>query len=338
MSFCYEAINGSCIKSSWTNIVRIPMYCVMILLILTTLTGNLMVIISISHFKQLHTPTNMLINSMATVDFLLGCLVMPYSMVRSVEKCWYFGEVFCKLHTSTDIMLSSASIFHLSFISIDRYYAVCDPLRYKVKISVWVVLVMIAISWVVPAIFAFGMIFLELNLKGAEELYYKHIHCKGGCFVFFSRIAGILAFMTSFYIPGSIMLCIYGKIYFIAKGQARSIKKSNKKPQIGFEEKQQFSGIKEKKAAKTLGIVMGVFFICWCPFFLCTVIDPFVDYTIPPFLNDVLIWFGYLHSTLNPMVYAFFYPWFQRALKMIFLGKVFKKDSSRCQLFLGLNT
>ncbi|XP_035976689.1 trace amine-associated receptor 1 [Halichoerus grypus] len=334
MSFCHNIINISCVKNSRSNDVRASLYSLMVLIILTTLIGNLIVIISISHFKQLHTPTNWLIHSMATVDFLLGCLVMPYSMVRSVEHGWYFGEVFCKIHTSIDIMLSSASIFHLSFISIDRYYAVCDPLRYKARISVLVIFVMIFISWSVPALFAFGMIFLELNFKGAEEMYYKYIHCLGGCSVFFSKTSGVLAFMTSFYIPASIMLCVYSRIYFIAQGQARSIHNANQKFQIGLEEKNRMSQSKERKAAKTLGIVMGVFLICWCPFFVCMVMDPFLDYSIPSTLNDALIWFGYLNSTFNPLVYAFFYPWFRKALKMILLGKIFQKDSCSYKLFL----
>ncbi|ETE68192.1 Trace amine-associated receptor 1, partial [Ophiophagus hannah] len=129
MQLCCESINGSCIKNSWSMSIRFSMYIFMLCVILATVAGNLAVIISVSHFKQLHTPTNFLILSMAMVDFLLGFCVMPYSMIRSVENCWYFGEFFCKIHTSVDIMLSTASIFHLSFISIDRYYAVCDPLR-----------------------------------------------------------------------------------------------------------------------------------------------------------------------------------------------------------------
>ncbi|XP_052606583.1 trace amine-associated receptor 1 [Peromyscus californicus insignis] len=331
MHLCHD-INISQMNSNWSRDVRASLYSLMSLIILATLVGNVIVIISVSHFKQLHTPTNWLLHSMATVDFLLGCLVMPYSMVRTVEHCWYFGEIFCKVHTSTDIMLSSASIFHLSFISIDRYYAVCNPLRYKAKINTLTVFVMIAISWSVPAVFAFGMIFLELNLKGVEELYHKQVDCLGGCSAFFSKVPGVLAFMTSFYIPGSVMLFVYYRIYFIAKGQARSINGTNL--QIGLEEKHRTPQNKETKAAKTLGIMMGVFLICWCPFFFCMVLDPFLGYPIPPTLNDALNWLGYLNSAFNPMVYAFFYPWFRRALKMIIFGKIFQKDSSRSKLFL----
>lgn len=334
MQLCCESTNGSCIKSSWSMSVRLSMYIFMLCVILATVAGNLTVIISIAHFKQLHTPTNFLLLSMATVDFLLGFFVMPYSMVRSVETCWYFGDFFCKIHTSMDIMLSTASIFHLSFISVDRYYAVCDPLRYKSKINTCVILIMISISWTFPAMFGFGMVFLELNMVGAEETFYKLIYCVGGCFVFFNETSGVVASMISFYIPGFVMLCIYGKIYIVAQRQARSINEAVTHMQIRFEVTHHLSRSRERKAAKTLGTIVGVFLLCWFPFFFCTATDPFMNYTIPPILIDAMVWFGYLNSTFNPIVYAYFYLWFRRALKMIVLGKVFQQDSSRTQLFL----
>ncbi|XP_052556257.1 trace amine-associated receptor 1 [Tympanuchus pallidicinctus] len=331
MQLCCESVNGSCVKSNWSNSVRISMYIFMICIILTTVIGNLMVIISISHFKQLHTPTNFLIISLATADFLLGFLIMPCSMVRSVEHCWYFGDFFCKIHTSTDIMLSTTSIFHLSFISIDRYYAVCDPLRYKSKINAFVILVMILVSWTVPAAFAFGMIFLELNLLGAKEIY-NHIHCAGECLVFFSETSGVITSIVSFYIPGLVMLFIYRKIYSIAKRQARSIDAVSKRKKR-YETKH-ISFCRERKAAKTLCIIVGVFLICWSPFFFFTATDPFMNYAAPPILIDALVWFGYLNSAFNPIVYAFFYLWFRRALKTILFGNIFQQDLSRTQLFL----
>uniref|UniRef100_A0A6J0U6V0 Trace amine-associated receptor 1 n=1 Tax=Pogona vitticeps TaxID=103695 RepID=A0A6J0U6V0_9SAUR len=332
MQLCYESINSSCIKNSWSISMHITMYTFMLCVILATVAGNLTVIISIAHFKQLHTPTNFLILSMATVDFLLGFFVMPYSMIRSVENCWYFGEFFCKFHTSVDIMLSTASIFHLSFISIDRYYSVCDPLRYKAKINTCVVLIMIVVSWIFSAMFGFGLIFLQLNMIGAKETFYKLIYCAGGCFVFFNETSGVVASVVSFYIPGFVMLCVYGKIYIVARRQAIAIKAVANQVQVRFEMEHQISRSRERKAAKTLGTVVGVFLICWFPFFFCTATDPFMNYTTPPILIDALVWFGYLNSTLNPILYAYFYLWFRKALKMILLGKVFQHDSSRTQL------
>ncbi|KAM9495249.1 trace amine-associated receptor 13c-like [Clarias gariepinus] len=110
-------------------------YSIVVFAIVITIIGNAVVIISIAHFKQLHTPTNILVMSLALVDLLLGLTVMPFSMVRSVDGCWYFGEEFCYWHFIFDSLFTGASIFHLISIATDRYQAVCYPLQYPTRIT-----------------------------------------------------------------------------------------------------------------------------------------------------------------------------------------------------------
>ncbi|XP_058880761.1 trace amine-associated receptor 1-like [Acipenser ruthenus] len=258
--------------------VRTAMYFVLVLTVLITIGGNLVVIISISHFKQLHTPNNLLVLSLATADLLLGICVLPFSMIRTVENCWYMGPVFY------------------------RYYAVCDPLRYASKISFRVAWLFIALGWVLPAIYSFGLIYTKSNDKGLEDLV-------------------------------AILSCIYARIFTVAKKQARMIQSMESRTHSKEDKKSRAKRSREQKAAKTLGIVMGVFLVCWVPYFTDTMIDVYINFTTPSVVFDGLIWLGYINSTFNPLIYAFFYPWFRKALKLIVTFQIFCTNSSTMQLY-----
>lgn len=323
---CYDFVNGSCPKFVFPLLLRVPLYVFFGSVVILTVFGNFFVILAIIHFKQLHMPTNYLVLSLAVTDLLLGSFVMPPSMVRSVETCWYLGKLFCKIHSSVDITLCTASILNLCFISIDRYYAVCQPLLYQTIITPSITVIMISICWTVSFAVGFGIIFLQLNILGIEDFYHEKIECEGGCVLFQTVASSTASSLLSFYLPGIIMLSIYVRIFRVAQKQAKSIQGSKHKMQATISKE-------ERKATKTLAVIMGVFLSSWTPFFMCNVIDPFIGYLIPPILFDMLVWIGYLNSTCNPIVYAFFYKWFRKALRMIMSGKIFQPGSSRVNLF-----
>ncbi|XP_071382498.1 trace amine-associated receptor 1-like [Centroberyx affinis] len=318
---CFESRNTSCLRTIYPLSVRVSLYLFLGVMVVLTVCGNVLVVMSVAQFKQLHTPTNYLILSLAVSDLLLGLLVMVPSMIRCVETCWYFGDVFCKVYNSADVLLSTASILNLSFISIDRYYAVCQPLLYRSKITVNAVLIMILVSWSVSAVVGFGMIFLKLNILGIEEFYYTHVACEGGCVLFQSGVSSTVSSVLSFYIPGVVMLGIYLKIFLVAQRQVRSIHNTKT------------SDPSQTKATKTLAIIMGAFLSFWTPFFVCNIIDPFISYSTPSALFETLLWVGYLNSTVNPLVYAFFYSWFRKAFRVIISRKIFNSDISDIKLF-----
>lgn len=73
----------------------------------------------------------------------------------------------------------------------------------------------------------------------------------------------------------------------------------------------------ETKAAKTLAIIVGLFILCWLPFFTMYVVRAFCDNCIQPLLFSILFWLGYCNSAVNPMIYALFSKDFRFAFKQI---------------------
>ncbi|KAM9339688.1 trace amine-associated receptor 1-like [Symphorus nematophorus] len=244
--------------------------------------GNLLVITSIIYFKQLHTPTNYLILSLAVADLLVGVLLLPFGMMPvRFNTCWVIGSV--------DLYLCSCSVWHLCFISVDRYYAVCQPLRYRTKINIRVGVVMILLSWTISA--------LGQTLSD------------GFCF----------------YLPAIIMSIIYLKILMVAQRQAHSIQNTTC-------QRTKSESKMARKATKTLAIVMGVFLICWSPFFLSYTSELTINYKMSLAVGFALRWLGWSNSLLNPFIYAFFYSWFRSAFRMIISGKIFQGDFTNSKL------
>uniref|UniRef100_A0A8C1TLT6 Trace amine-associated receptor 2-like n=1 Tax=Cyprinus carpio TaxID=7962 RepID=A0A8C1TLT6_CYPCA len=318
MFLCYPLRPDSCLKLHRLTVVKGAMYVLMVLMILTTVFGNLLIIISISYFKQLQSPTHLIVRSLAASDCLLGSLVMPYSMVRSVEGCWYLGDFVCEVHSSLDMSFCISSILHLSLISVDRYMAICDPLRYRMRVTNNTVTAFIIFIWLFSVVYSFSVVFSGITADGLEMLILQ-TYCVGSCVVFFNKQWGIVCPILTFFLPGMIMSSLYLKILYVAQKHAKVMSE-----RVTGGMKSQSSAHRERKAAKTLSkaaktlaIVMGVFYLCWLPFFTATAIDPFLNFVTPVDVFDALVWFGYFNSTCNPLIYGFFYPRFQKAFKIL---------------------
>lgn len=325
--YCYPLGNGSCLKSSYNEATQVVLYVMFWTSMVVTVLGNLIVIISIVHFKQLHTPTNLLVMSLALADLLLGCTVMPFSIVRSVSGCWYYGDAFCLLHSSFDMFLTSASIFHLIFIAIDRYQALCNPLLYYKTITIPVAWVMIATSWGIAAAYSFSLLYSRANVHGLDD-FLKSIYCLGSCNLLFNALWGALDTLIAFFLPCSVMVGLYAKIFSVARGHIKKIEDVNRGLNLSGEHVNRLSHSSERKAAKTLGIVVGAFIFCWMPFFVNSIVDPYTNFSTPAILFEIFTWLGYFNSTLNPIIYGLFYPWFRKSLYLIITLKIFKTHSS----------
>ncbi|XP_061734850.1 5-hydroxytryptamine receptor 1F [Nerophis ophidion] len=78
------------------------------------------------------------------------------------------------------------------------------------------------------------------------------------------------------------------------------------------------SGSRERKAASTLGLIIGAFVICWLPFFVKEVIvNTCGSCSTSVETADFLTWLGYLNSLINPLIYTIFNEDFKKAFQRL---------------------
>nr|XP_055063175.1 trace amine-associated receptor 13c-like [Misgurnus anguillicaudatus] len=309
--YCFPAINSSCIKTKRSTHEYNIMYVFFSLLSVWTVFLNLLVIISISHFKKLHTPTNMLILSLAVADLLVGLIVMPLEAIKLIETCWYFGDTFCRLFIIMTGLLCSASLSNLVFIAVDRYVAVCHPLLYPQKITMTRTIIIICVSWLYSSVY---------NIAIGMSISHRKYTCYGECVIIITFAWTTADMFLSLLFPCTFIITLYLRIFYVAHQQVKvinSLMRSGKHLTEGSVRRKS-----ESKAALTLGIIVTVYLFSWIPYYSLT-LTPNTSMTSAT--AYILLWMLYINSGLNPLIYAIFYPWFRTSVKHILnLSKIFK--------------
>lgn len=106
---------------SYGRVEKVLIGAVLTMLTLSTICGNLLVVISVCFVKKLRQPSNYLIVSLAVADLSVALAVMPFvSITDLIGGQWVFGQFFCNVFIAMDVMCCTASIMTLCVISIDR--------------------------------------------------------------------------------------------------------------------------------------------------------------------------------------------------------------------------
>ncbi|XP_035726697.1 tyramine receptor 1-like [Vespa mandarinia] len=360
-------------------------------IVLATVLGNSLVILSVFTYRPLRIVQNFFIVSLAVADLALAILVMPFNLAYLLLGKWIFGIHFCKLWLTCDVLCCTASILNLCAIALDRYWAITDPINYAQKRTLKRVLGTIAGVWLLSGAIS------SPPLAGWND-WPEELEDDTPCQLTRRQGYVIYSALGSFFIPLFLMSLVYLEIFLATRRRLRerarqsrlgavqstrhretddaesvssetnhnerSTPRTHAKPSliddeptevtIGgggggatgsvtgnsrriasasgagqtppttatvyqfIEERQRISLSKERRAARTLGVIMGVFVVCWLPFFLMYVIVPFCPACCPSIrLVYIITWLGYLNSALNPLIYTIFNLDYRRAFRRL---------------------
>ncbi|NXO18966.1 OPRD protein, partial [Oriolus oriolus] len=266
-------------------------------------------------YTKMKTATNIYIFNLALAD-ALATSTLPFQSAKYLMETWPFGELLCKVVLSIDYYNMFTSIFTLTMMSVDRYIAVCHPVKALdfrtpakakiINVCIWVLSSLIGVPIMVMAVtkskgkwlwghiplLSHGMVLCTLQFPDPP--------------VYWDTVTKICVFIFAFLVPILVITICYGLMIL----RLKSVRL--------------LSGSKEKdrnlrRITRMVLVVVAAFIICWTPIHIFVIVWTLVDIDRKnPYVVASLhfcIALGYTNSSLNPVLYAFLDENFKRCFR-----------------------
>ncbi|TNN59283.1 Cholecystokinin receptor [Liparis tanakae] len=327
--------------------LRILLYSLIFVL---SVFGNLLIIVVLTVNKRMRTVTNTFLLSLAVSDLMMAIFCMPFTLIPNILKDFIFGAAMCKIVSYLMGISVSISTFSLVAIAIERYSAICNPLKsrvwqtrshaYRVIAATWVLAIVIMTPY--PIISHLETFRRPDNNATAHRC--RHMWPLATA----EQAWYILLLLVLFAIPGLVMIVAYGLIsrelyrgiqfemghkkdstdgdgcYVTAVQRPPSMEMSGRplkaeRPRSNTSE----AGLQAKRRViRMLGVIVLLFFLCWMPLYGANTWRAFDAPAAVNALSGTPIAFihllCYTSACVNPIIYCFMNTRFRKALLATF--------------------
>lgn len=265
----------------------------LILIMMVAVIANTMNIIVVYRNSNMQTPRYMFIMNLAIGDIGVTLLSMPFSLVTCVARKWIMGDALCKLHGFLGSFFFCASIFTLTVMSVEQYYALVRPLSRTITIqrarwmtiSVWLLSAMLSMG----PILGWGHFDYNSTTLSCGVAYPESTS---------DRLYLLTLLLIAYVIPLLSMAYVYIRILLAVSRHTDRIARYTK----GGLEVMRL----QRRITYTLLLVLLVFLLCWLPFvFLIVLATRNTSVSeIPYGLGVAAYWCGFFNSSVNPIIFV----------------------------------
>lgn len=255
------------------------------------LAGNSLVIITILKLDKMSSATTVYIFNLALADglFMVG---LPFIAIQNFQDQWIFGDAVCKLVMVLDGINQFTSVFCLTVMSVDRYMALVDPLRFARWRTPRRAKIIAALMWFISL---FPVLPMAIHFSANYGLCTvdPHVASDTWWLTFLSY-----TFVLGFALPFTVMIVFYTALLVTLRNTTSSLE----------------SHRLEKQVTKMVVAVVLVFGVCWLPFYVfnfCSLhrTDLALDFTRG---FEFVVLLSYSWSCANPILYACLSETFRR--------------------------
>ncbi|XP_049498413.1 olfactory receptor 7G2-like [Panthera uncia] len=145
---------------------------------LTTVLGNLLIILTISSDSHLHTPMYFFLSHLAFTDICFSTTTIPKMLVNIQRQSKSISYTGCLSQVCFVLFFAGLENFLLAAMAYDRYVAICHPLRYTVIMNPHLCGLLILLSLSISIADALLHSLMVLRLSFCADLGIAHFFCE----------------------------------------------------------------------------------------------------------------------------------------------------------------
>ncbi|KAL2092620.1 hypothetical protein ACEWY4_012418 [Coilia grayii] len=287
----------------------IPCYA---LVVLVGVFGNYLLLYVICHTRKMHNVTNFFIGNLAFSDMLMCATCVPFNLAYAFNpRGWVFGRFMCYLVFLIQPVTVYVSVFTLTAIGIDRYYATVHPLKKRISVVACAYLLsgiwLLSCGLVAPAVaHTYHVEFREEGFTICEEFWIGQQR---------QRLAYAYSMLFITYVLPLSTLCIS---YLCISVKLRNCVVPGHRTQSQAEAQR----ARKRKTFRLVALVVAAFAVCWLPISVFNVLrDINIDLINKRFflLIQLLCHLCAMSSSCcNPFLYAWLHDRFRAELRKMF--------------------
>ena len=300
---------------------------ILVFLIIAIGFGNTLVLVATWLDKRLHQPNKYFVASLAVADILVAFMCIPLRLYVLSHK--FIKLELCQFWLFFDDCSQEASIVALTVISIDRYFKISKPLKYRTQMTTSRAFILVSFIWLLSSVFSTIRLF-AVNTRTEMVAMVQCVRLE-------RQYSIIIASVVFFFVPTLIITAMYTSIFYIAHKRQKMIRNGALGQSVAADDQVRRKALlQDLKIIRMLALVVFTFFVCWAPFFILLLLLNYKeDYIFMSLgmrnLEIIMVLcitiLPLFNSLCNPVIYACFDRQYCKAFKRLLRLRVLSMEN-----------